>query len=116
MTGSQFLQIMKCFTGESLRQAVASYLFPLLLFYSALIITLAATVRFSNIPEASSYEIAQRAPVEEAARVGKEELDKSGIPLIQGEIRLLFGAVKIPWVKFRENAVRYFESLLVFFT
>jgi len=67
MTGSQFLQIMKCFTGESLRQAVASYLFPLLLFYSAMIISLAATVRFSNIPEASSYEIAQRAPVEEAA-------------------------------------------------
>jgi len=116
MTGSQFLQIMKCFTGESLRQAVASYLFPLLLFYSAMIISLAATVRFSNIPEASSYEIAQRAPVEEAARVGKDELEKSGIPLIQGEIRLLFGAVKIPWVKFRENAVRYFESMLVFFT
>lgn len=116
MTGSQFLQIMKCLTGESLRQAVASHLFPLLLFYSASIITLAATVRFSNIPDAANYEIAQRAPVEEAARIGPEELEKSGIPLIQGEIKLLFGVVKMPWLKFKENAIRYFESMLVFFT
>lgn len=116
MTGPQFIQIMKRLTSESLRHAVASHLFPLLLFYSALIITLASTVKFSNIPEASSYEIAQRAPIEEAARIGAEELEKSGIPLIKGEIRLLFGAVKVPWIKFRESAVRYFESMLVFLT
>ncbi len=116
MTSAQLIQIIKSLTGESLRQAFASWLFPLLLIYCGLIITLAGTIRFTNIPLASDYESAERAPLEEAKRLGTEELKKTGVPLIQGEIQILFGSIKIPWVKFRENAVNYFETLLVFFT
>lgn len=112
----QFIQVFKSLVGESFRHAIASRLLPIIIGYALLILMLAATIHFHNIPSSNGMDTIERAPLEEVQRLGREAAEKSGIPIIQGEIRLLFGAIRIPWGNFRENAVRYLESLLVFFS
>lgn len=109
------IQALHCFLRETFRLALASRLFLLLILFSGSILFMAATVRFSNIPSLSETKTAERIPLDEAVRLGQFEIQQDGTPIIQGEIRLFFGTIRIPWNKYRENAVLFLESLLAFF-
>jgi len=110
-----FIQLTRCFLHETTRMALASKLMLLWFVMSATILLVCSSVRFEKIPTSAESTNHQRVPLEEAQRVGNFEVIADGIPSIQGEIQILFGAIKLPWPHFREKAGLFLESLLGFF-
>ncbi|MSR32830.1 MAG: hypothetical protein EXR99_15145 [Gemmataceae bacterium] len=118
MNSPQALFLWKSLLKETLAQALSSRLLFLVAGYSCLILLLAGSVQLHNLPsdDKQSGQPWERALPSEKDRIGEEKMKEEGSLAIKGEIRLLFGAVKIPWIHFREKAIRFLQGLVGFFT
>jgi hypothetical protein len=60
-------------------------------------------------------EVAERIPRSVAAQIDPEELRLSGVDVADGEIWFLFGAVRVPWARYHEDAVHWLLLVLADF-
>ena len=115
ITSPAMVQLLRGFLNETIRMALASKLVLFWLATSASILLVCSTVRLENVPSAQESVNQQRIPREEARRVGDFETQADGTPVIDGQIKILFGTIRIPWSHFRGKAALFLESLLGFF-
>ncbi|MGL4554073.1 MAG: ABC transporter permease, partial [Gemmataceae bacterium] len=89
---------------DTFRQAQASAVFWLMLSVSLLCVVFCLTTSTEGLPLRPTDEAAERLPAGEKA--------VPGVDRIAGEIRFLFGAVRVPWNKYRDDAVRWLQLML----
>ena len=66
-----------------------------------------------SAPRSSAW--AWRIPKAIARQIDPAELAKSGVDVADGEITFLFGAVRVPWVKYHEDATGWLRLVLADF-
>ena len=64
-----------------------------------------------GLPHKPTDEAPYHVPKAEAKKAG----DLAGVDVPEGEITFLFGAVRVPWAKYHEDAVRWLQLLLAGF-
>jgi ABC-type transport system involved in multi-copper enzyme maturation permease subunit len=106
------LLVIRWLVWDTFRQALASRIFWVMLFVSVICIAFCATTSTAGLPLKPVAEKPERIPVEDAKKVSDFELSKSGVDVIQGEVQFLFGAVRVPWGTYRDDAVRWLQLLL----
>ncbi|MBY0229781.1 MAG: ABC transporter permease [Gemmataceae bacterium] len=94
---------------DTFRQAQASAIFWAMLAVSGVAIVFCASASTHKLPAKPADEVAERVPV---GTVDPRKLEGSGVDAIKGEVRFLFGAVKVEWRKHRDDAVRWVQMLL----
>jgi len=89
---------------DTFRQAQASAVFWLMLSVSLLCFLFCLTTATVDLPLRPTDEAAERLPNLQGA--------VPGVDVIQGELQFLFGAVRVPWQKYRDDAVRWVQLML----
>jgi len=110
MNAPAALLAVRWLVWDTFRQAQASAIFWAMLVVSGLCIALCATVSTPGLPLTPAGETPWRVPVGDKADPKKAEA--RDVEEVDGEIRLLFGAVKVKWYKYREDAVRLLQLVL----
>ncbi|HKB38975.1 MAG TPA: ABC transporter permease subunit [Gemmataceae bacterium] len=113
MTFPSALFVIRWLVRDTFRQALANGIFWLMLGVSLICIAVCLTIGTVDVPPRPSWDTPERIPAEEAKKLPPEKLKDQGVDIIEGQVTLGFGAVRIPWVKYREDAVRYVQMLLL---
>jgi hypothetical protein len=111
MTLPAALFAVRWLVRDTFRQALASGVFWLMLSVTGICTAVCLSVQTINLPRKQpGVEIY---PVAEAKK-HPEKVEKSGLSVIDGEITLGFGALRIPWQnRDRDDAVRYLQMVLL---
>jgi ABC-type transport system involved in multi-copper enzyme maturation permease subunit len=115
MNSPTALLIIRWLISVTFRQAMASRLFGVMATVSGLCILLCLSVRISGVPPlpADPGEAKFRLPKEEYDRLGPANTD--GTDAARSEMTLLFGAVRVPYRHYSEDAVVFLQLLLAGF-
>lgn len=89
---------------DTFRQAQASAVFWLMLSVSVVCILFCFTTATVDLPLRPTDEQGERLPNPQGA--------VPGVDVIDGELQFLFGAVRVPWKKYRDDAVRWVQLML----
>jgi ABC-type transport system involved in multi-copper enzyme maturation permease subunit len=96
---------------DTFRQAQASAIFWAMLVVSFGCIVFCATVSTSDdLPIYPTDEAGYRLPASKMSERDKARED--GVEVIDGEIRFLFGSVRVKWSSWRDDAVRWLQLLM----
>ena len=95
---------------DTFRQAQASAIFWAMLAVSGVCIAFCASTSTVGLPLRPAGEVAERLPAQQGS--GPDQPRSDGVDKIDGEIRFLFGAVRVPWHQYRDEAVRWLQMLL----
>ena len=112
MTLPAALFAVRWLVRDTFRQALASGVFWLMLGVTGICTAVCLSVGTVNLPlkEADS----ERYPASEAKKLPAEKVKESGLDVIEnGKITLGFGAVRIPWNRYRDDAVRFLQMVLL---
>ncbi|MFO0879463.1 MAG: ABC transporter permease [Gemmataceae bacterium] len=104
--------VIRWLIWDTFRQSLASSIFWVMLGVSVVSIAFCLGTSMRDVPFQPADETPERIPVGEARKKDPFELSKSGVDVIQGELNFLFGAVHVPYLKYREDAVRWIQLLL----
>jgi hypothetical protein len=97
---------------DTFRQALASGIFWLMLGVSGICAVVCLSVGTVNLPLKDQHP--EHIPAAEAAKLPPEKLKDSGVDVIKdGRLTLAFGAIRIPWDRYRDDAVRYLQMVLL---
>ncbi len=94
---------------DTFRQAQASAIFWAMLAVSLVAIVFCATTTTPGLPHMPAGEPSFRIPTKDR---DAKKAPKEGVEAIDGEIRFLFGAVRVKWNSYRDSAVRWLQLLL----
>ena len=94
---------------DTFRQAQASAIFWAMLAVSGVAIVFCASASTHKLPAKPLGEVAERVP---GGAVDPKAAEGTNVDVIDGEIRFLFGTVRVPWKKHRDDAVRWVQMLL----
>jgi hypothetical protein len=97
---------------DTFRQSLASRIFWVMLLVTAVSIVFCLGTSLRDLPARPVAEVPERITPEEARKVSPFELSKSGVDVIAGEVVLGFGAVRVPWNRYRDDAVRWLQLVL----
>ena len=95
---------------DTFRQAQASAIFWAMLAVSGVCILFCATASTVDLPLRPVNEVGERIPAQEG--IDPEKARSEGLDKINGEVRFLFGAVRVPWSTYRDDAIRWLQMLL----
>jgi ABC-2 family transporter protein len=115
MNSPAWLLVILWLVWDTFRQSLASRIFWLMLAVSGVCIVFCLSTSVEGLPHKPVGEVPERIPKEEAKRHGPAEIAKSGVDVPDGEVSFLFGAVRVPWVKYHEDAVRWLQLVLAGF-
>jgi hypothetical protein len=109
MNAPAAFMVLRWLAWDTLRQAQASAIFWAMLAVSLLAIVFCATLSTPGLPVMPTGEAPYRVPPldPEAKKAPRE-----GVDTIDGELRFLFGAVRVQWSSYRDTAVRWVQLLL----
>jgi hypothetical protein len=95
-------------TLDTLRQAVASKLFWVMLAVTAVgtLLCLSVSVIGGPKPVQFGYEVPSILPKDEAERIGREKVEDDGVRILDGRLSLLFGAFEVPIPRGKDDVVR----------
>ena len=114
MNAPDAIRTVRWMIRDTLRQSMATKLFWVMLAATLVCVGLCASVSVhGDAAQASAYDLPAVLPVEEAAKIGEDKLKADGVRVVSGEVTLLFGAVKAPVGRSREDSVRMIELWLV---
>lgn len=97
---------------DTVRQSLATRIFWVMLFVSGLAILFCASMDTVDLPTRPVNEAAERLPVTALGGQSKEVAETYGVDVIEGNVTFLFGAVRVPWNTYREDAVRWMQLVL----
>jgi hypothetical protein len=102
------LRTVRWMTLDTLRQAVASKLFWVMLGVTAVGTLLGLSVSITGGPKPlpHDYEVKAILPKGEAEKIGREKVEADGVRILDGKMHLLFGAFEVPIPRGRDDAVR----------
>jgi hypothetical protein len=103
------LVVVRWLIWDTFRQSLAWRIFWVMLGVSGLAVVFCLSVGLVDLPARPVGEPAERIPAEQAKK------GDGGVDVIQGEITFLFGAVRVPWRTYRDDAVRWLELMLAGF-
>jgi ABC-type transport system involved in multi-copper enzyme maturation permease subunit len=106
------IRTLRWMVRDTFRQSLSSKLFWVMLGVTLVCTVFCASIRISGVPSRSEGEALYTVTPEEAARIGDDNLKKSGVAVKNGEISYGFGAVKSPVGKTREDSVRFIQVWL----
>jgi ABC-type transport system involved in multi-copper enzyme maturation permease subunit len=99
---------------DTLRQSIATKLFWVMLAVTLVSVGVCSSVSVKgDSPTNSPLDLPAVLPPSEAAKLGEEKLKADGVRVVAGEVTLLFGTVKAPVGRNREDSVRMIELWLV---
>ena len=112
------LRTIRWMTKDTFRQAVASYLFWVMLGVTAVGTLLCASVSVKGGPKPIKvdYEIPAVLTPAEADRIGRDKVASEGIRILDGKLVLGFGALEVPMPRGKEDIVRQLQVWLAAFT
>lgn len=112
------LRTIRWMTKDTFRQAVASYLFWVMLAVTAVGTLLCASVGIKGgpAPLKSEYEVKSILPKGEAEKIGREKVEADGVRVLDGKLTLAFGSIEVPMPRGREDIVRQLQVWLAAFT
>ncbi len=115
MTPPAWLLTIRWLVWDTYRQSLMSGIFWVMLAVSGLCTLGCLSISFHDLPLKPVGETAERLPAADAARYSEKARKTSGVDFIRGEIDILFGAVRVPWGRYREDAVHFLQFILVDF-
>jgi ABC-type transport system involved in multi-copper enzyme maturation permease subunit len=106
---------VRLLTLDTLRQAVASWVFWVLLACTGVagLFSLSVSVSHTPLLPTGPADVELRLPPGEAARVGPEKARREGIDVVAGQVSFLFGAVRAPFAQYPDEAIRALQLVLV---
>ncbi len=113
MTLPAILFAIRWLVRDTFRQARANGIFWLMLGVSLIATVVCLTVATPGLPPRPDWDTPERIPAAEARKTDPKKLEGSGVDVIDGEITLAFGAVRIPWQRYREDAVFFLQVVLL---
>jgi hypothetical protein len=115
MTPPAWLLTIRWLIWDTYRQSRVSGVFWVMLFVSGLCTLGCLSISYHDLPLKPVGEIAERLPGAEADKYSETVRKNSGVDFIEGEMHILFGAVRVPWARYREDAVHFLQLVLVDF-
>jgi ABC-2 family transporter protein len=111
MTLPAVLFVLRWLIRDTFRQSLANGVFWLMLSVTLIAVAVCLSISTPGLPfdDGSTEYI----PVSEARRMKPKELHQQGVTIVAGEIRVGFGAIRVPWERVRENAVHYIQTVLL---
>jgi hypothetical protein len=106
------LLVARRLVRDTFSQSLASGIFWLMLFVSAVSILFCLSVGTAGLPPRPTEAPAERITPAEARKLSEFERSKSGVDVIEGQVTFLFGAVRVPWHAYRDDAVRWLQLVL----
>jgi ABC-type transport system involved in multi-copper enzyme maturation permease subunit len=103
--------VIRWLVWDTFRQSLASRIFWVMLAVSGICIFLCLSVSTVGLPLKPRDEAAERIPADDPV-TKKIDPARVGVDAIKGEVTYLFGAVRVPWVQYREDAVRWLQLVL----
>jgi hypothetical protein len=113
MTPPAWLLTIRWLTWDTYRQSRVSGVFWVMLAVSGLCALGCLSISYHDLPLRRVDDVSERLPASEAERYSEKARKNSGVDFIQGEIHFLFGAVRVPWARYREDAVHFLQLILV---
>jgi hypothetical protein len=83
-----------------------------MLLVTVLAVVFCLSVGTVDLPLRPGDEAAERAPKAEYDALTPFEREKAGVDAIDGQVTFLFGAVRVPWAQYRDDAVRWLQLVL----
>lgn len=102
--------VIRWLVWDTFRQSLATRIFWVMLFVSFVAILFCLSLGTVDLPLKPEDEAAERLPSTDIAR--KQEAQHSGVDVIDGQLTFLLGAVRVPWSKYRDDAVRWLQLVL----
>lgn len=115
MNAPAALLVIRWLIWDTFRQAMASRIFGVMLGISGLTILFCLTTSLHGLPRKPVDEPPERISPRQLDHRTPEDLRDSGVDIIQGEMSFLLGATRVPFVKYREDAVRWIQLILASF-
>lgn len=105
------LLVIRWLVWDTFRQSLASRIFWVMLAVSGICIAFCLSTSTTDLPTKPRGETAERVPADDPATKGLDPR-RVGVDRIKGEVTFLFGAVRVPWQQYREDAVRWLQLVL----
>jgi hypothetical protein len=105
------MDVLVWLARDTFRQSLASGIFWILLGVSAISTLVCLTARVENAPNLPS-EMAEFLPRHDQEAQNAEKVKASGVTVLQGELTLAFGAIRIPLARDARQAVHLLELAL----
>ena len=96
---------------DTFRQARASGIFWLMLAVTGICVAVCLSAGTVNLPPREEHS--ERIPAADPRNPPPEKLKNTGVDVIDGQLTLAFGAIRIPWNRYREDAVRFLQMVLL---
>jgi ABC-type transport system involved in multi-copper enzyme maturation permease subunit len=105
------LLVIRWLIWDTFRQSLATRIFWVMLLVSAISIVFCLSTTTTDLPSRPVNETAERVPLSEV-KTSKEEATSYGVDVIDGQMTFLFGAVRVPWRTYRDDAIRWLQLVL----
>jgi ABC-type transport system involved in multi-copper enzyme maturation permease subunit len=106
------LLVIRWLVWDTFRQALASRIFWVMLAVSALCILFCLSTATVDLPIRTVDEPSERLPTTDPKAKDRAHAAGHGVDVIDGQVTFLFGAVRVPWTQYRDDAVRWLHLVL----
>lgn len=106
------LLVIRWLVWDTFRQSLATRIFWVMLCVSVVCILFCLSTTTVNLPLKPEGEPGERLPKKDVKAKDPAFAAEHGVDVIDGQVTFLFGAVRVPWHQYRDDAVRWLQLVL----
>lgn len=106
------LLVIRLLVWDTFRQSLATRIFWVMLLVSGIAVAFCLSVGTVDLPTRPTGEPGERLPASEVSKTASLQPESVGVDIIHGQVTFLFGAVRVPWRQYHDDAVRWLQLVL----